>query len=836
MNTDRWAEVDALLDRALELEPAARVRLLEDPTTGDPELRAEVNRLLGLMTAADGFLEGDAGPFAAALLGQDAGVVPDRIGAYRIVSEIGRGGMGTVYLAERADGQLRQQVALKVLRRGLDTEDTVRRFRGERQILATLSHPNIARVFDAGTTDDGRPYYVMEHVEGRPITAHAAEQRLNARARLHLFMEAGRAVSHAHARLVVHRDLKPSNILVTAAGEVKLLDFGIAKVLEPDPSDAEGVPLTRTGVRLLTPGYASPEQLSGDRITTATDIYQLGLVLHKLLTDRLPEDGVVITESDKLRGDLATIVRTAIHPDPQRRYATVDQLVEDIRRYLAELPISARPDTLRYRAGLYARRKPAVVGGIAIAGVVAIAYVAAITRHAEQLRVERERAVLEAATADHVSNFLVNLFAQADPDLHGGSSVTALQLVEWGQEGISSLDAEPAVQARVLGLIGDLYSKLGRYDDAMPLLAASLELRSNAPVAADPGAESRTLNHYGMALMRSGRRAEALPFLEQALAAARAAGNLTTEANVLNDLGLLHSEVGDYDAAESYHREALEVRRAHLGDTNEFVGVSLHNLGLLMEDRRRYEEAESLFVQALRIKEVALPPEHTRTALTLGVLGRVYGATGRSEEGAELLREAMRIHRARLGPDHPHVALNASDLGANLALRGELAAAEELFREAVRINRLSFSGDHAQLATSMNNLGWVLSRQERLAEALELQQEGLAIVQRAHGDRHQNTAIAHHNIADLLWKLRRLEEAERHSRAAIRIFEDIEPGGHPLMTRPLTALARILRDAGRLPDAAPVAEQAIARRRSAGEGATAEMAELEAIVAASARP
>jgi eukaryotic-like serine/threonine-protein kinase len=536
---EHWQRVRTVLDRVLDAPPEARATLLDQLCGGDADLRLEVEALITAEGGAGALLDAPVGEYADALVGELArvGLAPEslagrRVGVYRLVRELARGGMGTVYLAERADGEFEQQVAVKLLRRGLDTDDVLRRFLAERQILASLSHPNIARLVDGGATDQGRPYLVMEYVEGQPIDRYCDAHRLTVDERLGLFLTVAGAVQHAHRNLVVHRDLKPSNILVSDAGEVKLLDFGIAKLLQPGGAVTAAV--TRTGARLLTPEYASPEQVKGEPITTASDVYQLGLLLYELLTgvpahrtdrrggaglervvcEQMPplpslaaREGPAVDEraqarrttgaelGRRVRGDLDAIVLKALRKEPERRYATAARLADEIERYLSGQPVDARPDSWGYRSGKFVRRHRV---GVATATGVVLLLAGLTGLYTERLARERDAAEQSAriahvesertagalaeteqalARAEGLREFLLGLFRAAQPDRPRGQLPDTEALLELGAR--RALDEHSAPAAERLGMlltIGKVYLEQSRFEQARPLLDAAVAL------------------------------------------------------------------------------------------------------------------------------------------------------------------------------------------------------------------------------------------------------------------------------------------------------------------------------------------------------------------------
>ena len=677
-----WARIEAILDEVLEIEPAARGEALERRCAGDAILRAQVERLLAADSDADQFLETPAMVYAAGIVDAAASAIEadepeqpgDRIGPYSLIREIGRGGMGRVFLADRADGQFEQHVALKLVRQGPSGGEILGRFLRERQILARLQHPNIARLLDGGVSADGRPYFAMEYVEGEPITAYCDGRSLDINRRLALFALVCDAVQYAHQNLVVHRDLKPSNTMVTSEGQVKLLDFGIAKVLHPDEGPGEGdVPkgaeatLTRLGSGPMTPEYAAPEQVRGEPVTTATDVYALGALAYELLTGRGPhqlsslmhppkpgrrwtaaEVERAVTERDiarpssavgrttlrassgkdgekrnelapdaiarargtdrrrlrrELRGDLDTIVMTALQKDPARRYASVGALVEDVRRYRSGLPIAARRDSVGYRTSKFVRRHAI---GVTATVLVLLSLVGGLIGTAWQARV----ASREAAKAREVSRFLSSLFEVADPARTNAADITALDLLDRGATRIETeLVGQPDVQADMMLLVGRIYRDLGVYDRAQPLLERRWHCaRPARDESSQAAAEAMTeLARFWQA---KGRPEEA-ERLQRDVLAMRRNVRRTDHADVgktLRDLAAVLASRGKLDEAEAFQREALAltrgpVQRRACRDRERSRGPPVHP-----PDARPQQRSDSLRAASARHAHEAARP------------------------------------------------------------------------------------------------------------------------------------------------------------------------------------------------------------------------------------
>ncbi len=698
------ARLMEVLGEALDLPPEERSDFLAERCSDDSKLRREVERLLTMAGDTAGFLDQPARDRRrqADATRREAGDRPEatrQIGAYRVVKMIFEGGMGIVYLAER-EGDFTKQVAIKVLRRELDNEALVRRFHGERQILARLEHPSIGRLLDGGSLADGQPYLVMEYVEGMPVDAYCTEHALGLKQRLGLFLEICSAVAYAHRNLIVHRDLKPANILVTAEGHAKLLDFGIAKLL--DPADELLKDVTATAARPMTLRYASPEQILGDAVTTATDVWALGLLLCQLLAGRLPfghDDGPlevvqVPGKGPKLRlreappkppsrlaggpalhrrlsGDLDAIVLRALARAPSDRYVSVERMAADVENYLGNRPVAARRGGWLYRAAKQVRRRPGMTLA-AILIVVASVSSTALWRQAvaEQRRADRERAAAVRAQtrAERVSEFLKDLFKAADPNAAKGGRLMVREVLAAGRQRLAGgLEDEPELEAELAGTLGDVYREMGLWDEAIELLERAVELRRRLYPESDPRL-AVALNDLASGLYYRQRYAEAEALLRESLELRRRFGAEPPQlARALNNLASALKQQGELDAAGELYEEALAIREAALGGTDPSVAASLYSLGSLRQDQGDPAAAEPLLRRSLEIYLAALGEDHTRVASVLSTLGRVLHARGENAAAADSLRRAVEIRRRLLGDDHPHVQRAEEALAAALA-------------------------------------------------------------------------------------------------------------------------------------------------------------------------
>jgi serine/threonine-protein kinase len=822
---EQWQRIDVLFEAALERPASEREAFLREASGGDAELYREVKALLDSDAAAAAALGESVTAYAAPLLSAlqaegpaDApGAIPagGRLGPYRVLEEIGRGGMGAVFLAERADEQFHKRVAIKLVKRGMDTDEVLRRFRHERQILASLEHPNIARLYDGGVSDDGRPYLVMEYIEGRPITAYCDARRLGIVERLALFRTACQAVQHAHQNLVIHRDIKPSNVLVTEAGEVKLLDFGIAKLLD-DGADPDA-PRTRTDMVLLTPEYASPEQLQGLPVTTASDVYALGVVLYELLTGRRPytlagrgahEAERVVSEEEivrpssvvardeertgyvaardrvtpetvaaargttrerlrrRLRGDLDTITLKALAKEPERRYQSAEQLLEDIRRHLQGLPVAARPDTPAYRAAKFVRRHRA---GVLAAALVLLSLVGGLSAALWQ----GERAARERDVAQQVSGFLEGLFKAPDPFALEAPQADTMRVRDFLARGTakvqSELRAQPAVQARMLNTLGEVYRSLGSYDRAQPLLEEALRLRQQL-YGAEHIEVAETQRYLG---------------------------------------GLLH-ERGDLAGAESLLRTSLATRRRLLGDDHADVAESLNDLAVLLRAQGQFGEAVQRHEEALAILRTSVGERDQRVISTLRELA--YTLDEKSEpEGAERhARTVLALSRSVYGDDHPWVAMALSDLAIPLQRRGDFDTAAELTREALAVAERGLGAEHPYVGEIVGRLALIVYGQRQLDEAEQLHRRALAIKRKHYGETHMSIAAGLFNLAQVLRVKGDLDGAEAVNREGIEMARRIGGDDHPNVAIYTGHLAVILHAKGDCRRALPLYRDAIA--------------------------
>ncbi|MGE0639438.1 MAG: tetratricopeptide repeat protein [Thermoanaerobaculia bacterium] len=789
-----------LYERALDLDADGRRSLLAAERERAPELVREVESLLAAGAQAAGFLEAGAVD-ATGWLDEPAAAIPlqSRVGAYRLLEEIGHGGMGTVYLAERADGAFDQQVALKLVRRSLVSEALRSRFLRERRILARLEHPNIAHLIDGGVADDGSPFLAMELVRGESLGDFCTLRRLGVERRVELFEQACRAVQHAHSELVVHRDLKPANILVTDGGVVKLLDFGIARLLE-DETDSPA--LTRTGLAPHTPAYAAPEQLRGERATTLTDIYSLGVLLHEVLSGCRPPaegssrergsrgsrsmvaaleqtsslDAVAASASSTprelrraLSGELGAIVAQALESDPRRRYASAEAFAEDLARWRRGQPVRALPATWRYRFAKFVGRHRLAAASLAVASAALFTGFAGSIWQARVASRERDVARQEARRAEEIQRFLERLFEGSDPYRGGGDEVPARELLE---RGIGRIDRElagqPLVQAELLATLAGIELRLGRYDRAGELASRGLRIVRGAELSGQP-VRVRLLDLLGNAAVSRGEPGKAQAPYREALALLELlpGDRELARAEILNDLAIVRYEEADFPAAEAMHREALEIRRRRLGGVHADVADSLGNLALVVRRRGDAAAAEELEREALELRRALFSDDHPEVAYSMATLAAVVRSRGGYAEAESLYRRALEIERRHLPADHPRISTHLNNLAKVLLDRGDHAEAEVLLREVLERDRGSLGEEHPFVAYSLDNLAVSVAAQGRLEEALRLFRRALAIHEKANGADHPSAAASRLRQAGALREAGRLGEALRLAGEAI---------------------------------------------------------------------
>ncbi|MGA7931553.1 MAG: serine/threonine-protein kinase [Candidatus Sulfotelmatobacter sp.] len=704
-----------------------------------------------------------------------AGRLPSTIGHYRIIRLLGEGGMGAVYEAEQ--DQPRRTVALKVIKTAWASHELLRRFELEFQTLGRLHHPGIAQIYEAGTDETSfgsQPFFAMEIIHGKPLIEYAEAQHLKTRQRLALTIQICEAVEHAHQRGIIHRDLKPSNILVDDSGQPKILDFGLARVTD---GDVHATRQTGMGQLLGTLAYMSPEQVTADPLAldTRSDVYALGVILYELLAGKLPyevsrhlyEVVKTIQQVDPIplssinreyRGDIETIVAKALEKDKTRRYGSAAELAADIRRYLEDRPLAAKPASTSYQLRKFARRNKALVAGALAVFLTLIVGVVVSTWQAVRARRAELHAQAEAATAQAVVDFLQNdLLAQASANKQSGPSIkpdpdlkvrTALDRAAARIEG--KFAKQPEVEASIRRTLGETYEELGLYPEARRQSERALELQDRVLGAENPNT-LRTKSGLGWIAKLQGRYPEAEALLNQTLATERRVlgpehpGTLTS----MNNLAVVYMDEGKYMQAEALDSQALEIRRRVLGPEHPGTLMSITNLAAIYVDEGKYAQAEPLYNQAMEVRRRVLGPEHPDTLLSMSNLAADYEHEGKYPQAESLDNQVFEIRRRVLGPDHPETLNSMNNLAVVYSDEGKYAQARALDSQVLEVKRRVLGPEHPDTLTSMNNLADDYAEEGKYAQAEVLFNQTLAIARRVEGPEHPDTLLFMSDFASM---------------------------------------------------------------------------------------
>jgi serine/threonine protein kinase/tetratricopeptide (TPR) repeat protein len=777
MDSDRWQRIQRLFHEALDLPHSDRHTFLQSACVDDQDLAAEIMSMLEQDAGGSSLLDRNLAEVAHQTLADRNLFTPGSLssqefGPYRILGFLGEGGMGVVYLAERID--FGNQVAIKVLRDAWLSPSRRERFASEQRTLAQLNHPSIAQLYDADTLPDGTPWFVMELVNGVPLTEYCQRRNSSVEDRLQLFRSVCEAVQFAHGNAVIHRDLKPSNILVKDDGTLRLLDFGIAKQLE---SLDVPVDQTLTGLRLMTPAYAAPEQIRGDRVGIHTDVYSLGVVLFELLTGQLPFDlsnltpaeaATVITEHDpgkpstvaRMAGfqanrpplrkaawaDLDVLCLTAMHKDPQRRYRSVEALIRDVDHYLNAEPLEARPDTLSYRTGKFVRRHSRAVTAAALVFVVIVGLVAFFTW---RLTKARNAALAEAAKTQRVQQFMMNLFQGGDEAVGPAADMKVLTMVDRGVQQAQALSTDPKVQAELYLTLGSIYQKLGKLDQAESLLRQAL-------------AQRQTL--FGP--------------------------DSAEVAESLVALGQLRAEQAHMDEAEQMVRQGLEMTKRHLPPNHPAVAKGTAALGKILEDRGQYDQSIQVLNEAVRLQSasgVATPD----LAASLSELANSHFYAGHYDISDSLNRRVLEMHRSLYGEHHPLVADTLINLGEIQVQAGHYEQAEQFDRQALEITESWYGHDHPETASAMTILGRVLVYEKHYDDADNFLQQALAVQERVYGPVHPRVASVLNDLGKVAQNRGNLDESEADFRRMAEIYRTVYHDHHYLIAVALSNLGSV---------------------------------------------
>lgn len=853
VHEQRWKRIWEVFHDARERPAEERAAYLDSACEGDTELRREVEELLSA-DAAHGILASSNLPPGPS--GSPERVIGERIGPYRIHRLIGEGGMGLVYEAEQEE-PIRRRVALKVIRVGMDTREVVARFASERQALALMAHPHIAQVFDGGATSEGRPFFVMELVEGVPITEYADRKGLSVSARVELFIDVCRAIQHAHQKGIVHRDLKPANVLVPEVdGQPvpKVIDFGVAKAIEQRLTERSQY--TLQGRILGTPEYMSPEQAEMDPdIDTRTDIYGLGVLLYELLTGHLPFDFRNSSYSDiqkrirsedpprpstrvsaagpdtesiarrrstetavlrrELRGDLDWIVMKALEKERSDRYATASELASDLERSLRHEPVLASPHSPAYRVRKFARRHKFGVAAAAVIAAMLLGFAFTTRAQSQRIATALQRADRERGKAERVSTFLVDLFRVSDPGEGRGGNIPAREILDRGSARIAAeLRAEPEVQAALMETMGRVYRNLGVYPKAASLHESALALRRTT--MGDSGREvARGIYELGVSLQMKGDLDRAETLIRDALGRQRALlgeDHLET-ADSVHQLGSIRHARDEFSDAVAQYEAALAVRRKLLDPADPLIAQSVRGLGTALQATGDFDGAERLLRDSLATNLRVLGPEHLQTIASQWSVAVLLNRKGDKPAAERSHREVLAARRRVLGARHPTVAESLNSLSALLYERGDNAGSEAASREALEIQREALGSTHPRVTQTINNLALAVQERGDFASAETLYREALDTNRELYGEEHTLVAGNWNNLGLMFYEKGDLAGAEPLFRRTYAILSKKLGEEHPDLGFSLNNLARTLHDRGDLAGAEPYYLQGLELRR-----------------------
>ncbi|MDZ7657898.1 serine/threonine-protein kinase [Fodinibius sp.] len=839
MEQHQWKKVNKIVDTALELDEQERATYIEESCKNDEKLKRHVTKLLAaikqsetedFLATPDTYFENIAGEISPANAPDASSMVGQQVGNYSLHELIGHGGMGSVFKGKRADEAYEKEVAIKILRRGMDTPSNIARFKRERNILANLEHPNVARLLDGGLTKEGLPYLVMEYVDGTPLLEHCNQNNLTLKERLELFEQVCFAVQHAHKNAIIHRDLKPSNILVTKDGKVKVLDFGIAKLIKMDGS--EGITFqTRTGSRMLTWGYAAPEQVTGETVTTATDSYVLGILLYELLTGVHPykiddksfielekqireqqsespstqfselsvsKKNTIAKErktttnklSSALKGDLDAIIMKALRKESDKRYSSAEQLLEDLNRRKTNLPILAREDTFRYNASKFIKRHRTNLSAAAGFLLLLIGFTIFYTW---QITQERNRAQLEAQKAKEVSTFLTDMFRASNPNYNPQDTVTAATFLKRGQERIDQLEGQPEVQAQLLEVMGRAYTEIGQFDKANPLLQKSLQLRKTHQGTTSI-AYSQSLDAFVVFQRLKGNFAEAESLTRESISIIRNnhPNNKKLLSNGLNELGLMLDQRGKYEKADSVYKTVLQIQQQLYESSHPKLAHTLNNRAGVLRKQGQYEKAENLYRRSLTIWKEKNGDIHPSTAMGYHDLALVLNQQGKLEEADSLYHKGLKIDKQLYDPPNRNIAQSYNNIGIFYGKQGQYQEAKPYLTKALAMRRKLFTESHPKLAEILNNLGRLHIELGNYGKAHPYLQEALKIDRKNFGQKHPYVAGDLANLARIEKENGSLNMAEKHLQKSLSIFRATLPSDHRKIADILTELGDLL--------------------------------------------
>lgn len=840
MGNEKWERIETIIDEILQLPQNDWLGFLEKKSDLSQEVKSEVTSLLQSITDSEGWLE-NANTYKKNLLGSfsdkssASSLLGSELGSYQVTGIIAQGGMGTVYRGERTDGEFEHTVAIKVIKRGMNTTENIRLFHRERNILAGLNHPGIAKLFDGGVLENGSPYLVMEYIEGTPIDQYCDENNLSIDKRIELFKKVLKAVRHAHENLTIHRDLKPDNILITNEGQVKVLDFGIAKLL-----DTKNNSVNTTQTRILTPKYAAPEQIRQQPVTTATDLYSLGVILYQLLVGRNPYDleGKSIHETEnrilnsdpiqpdkrlirdtksqilsakrsstpgmiakKMKGDLNAILLKAIEKDPDIRYRTSDSLLDEFEKYSSGLPISARQRTTRYRLNKFIRRNKTSLSGISMFFILLVGFT---FFHTQQITQERNQAQFEADKAEVVTEFLISLFEENDPNISKGDTLTARHLLAIGEKKINQLNGKPAIKSEILQVLGNIYDLLSYPEKADSLKNISLALKQDIYHSSDPELASiysslaitkKTLGEYETALnlldttisykkdiygSQSKEVGQSLSLVAKNL---KEKGEVDSAykmidksksiystledtldsdfLQVLMEMGLITKAKGNLKESETIWRRSLRLSHKLFTPPHPKIMDNINGLASVLKELEKFAEAESLYKGSVKMTKKLYGKKHIKTAVTLNDFAGLYYYIEEYQKADKRYKEAYAILKDILGQEHPYVSSNLYNQANLKADMGEFEDAKILYHQVLELDKDQFGEIHPNVASNLTGLGSLYKKEKMYNQAIEYYNRSLTILKQIYENQNHHSIIYNKkSLAEIMVATKEYTKAE----------------------------------------------------------------------------
>lgn len=824
MNTALWQKIETICLEASQLKEKDQKDFLQNACGHDRELFHEVTSLLHHQD--DGWLNAPLTQLDSSFFeSEDAAISSTRIGPYRLIRNIASGGMGSVYLATRSDEHFKQFVALKLVHRGLTSPEALHRFKDERQIMASLNHPHIARLYDGGATDDGLPWLAMEFVDGVSITQYCKQHGFSIEEKLKIFRQVCTAVQYAHQNLVIHRDLKPANILITGEGTPKLLDFGIAQFMDLDYSKENA----KGPEQLMTPEYTAPELLGGGAVSTAIDVYALGVLLYEMLTDTLPyhfternpenvkaainrQQAPAPSRVNQSSGkDLDQIVLKAICKEPSGRYNSVDQFSNDLYRYTRSLPVMAVKHSPGYLFNKFVSRNKWSVAAASLVLLVVMTFTGITWFQSRKIKAQSVKVAKERDRAEAVSQFLVDLFKSTNPSEAKNASLTAVELLEVGAKRIETqLADQQELQADLYLQVAEVYESLGRFPEALKYAQRAHQIHMTLYPDNHPE-KAKGLNTIGWIYRQMDAFIKADSFITAGLSMRRALFGKTHLSIVqsLNDLAVLKQSQGNLDTTRTLLMEAIQIREKLGGEPKQIDGVVLSNFGALLYSQGDIAGAEKYMREAVGVFKITSGRLHMKTANALTNLAAILTAQKKFDEAAPFYRDALDIRIKILGEEHPHVAGSYGHLGNLLRLKKQYPEAEQLLLRSLQLRKHFLGQEHILVGVSMRTLAQLYTEMGNVATAEKYLLSTLNIYRKAYAEDHANTAIIEHLLGNLYYRQKKYRKAETHYREALRIGEQVLGANNVITAKYRMSLGLCLAKAGEDKQARAALEQAL---------------------------